>query len=101
MQFLVIARDGRGEDALDRRHRTRPGHLESIRPLVDAGHVLVGGAILSESGDMVGSMLLVEFPTRGDVDGWLEQDPYVTEGVWREIDVRPFRTAVGAWQPSR
>jgi hypothetical protein len=43
--------------------------------------VLVGGAILSGTGDMVGSMLLVEFPAREDVE------------------VRPFRTAVGAWQP--
>jgi hypothetical protein len=99
MQFLVIARDGTDDEAPGRRRQTRPRHLESIRPLVDAGNVLVGGAILSESGDMVGSMVLVEFPTRDDFDGWLERDPYVTEGVWREIEVTPFRTAVGAWQP--
>jgi uncharacterized protein len=48
---------------------------------------------------MVGSMLLVEFPDRGGLDAWLEADPYVTGGVWKEIEVRPFRTAVGAWQP--
>jgi uncharacterized protein YciI len=99
MQFLVIAHDGTDDEALERRQRTRPGHLESIRPLVDAGNVLVGGAILSEPGDMVGSMLLVEFPTRNDLDRWLARDPYVTDGVWREIEVTPFRTAVGAWQP--
>lgn len=99
MQFLVIARDGTDEGALDRRQQTRPSHLGSIGPLVDAGNVLVGGAILSESGDMIGSMVLVEFPEREDVDAWLAEDPYVTEGVWREIEVTPFRTAVGAWQP--
>ena len=27
------------------------------------------------------------------------RDPYVTDGVWREVEVTPFRTAVGAWQP--
>jgi uncharacterized protein len=99
MQFLVIARDGTDEDALDRRKRTRPSHLESIAPLVDAGNVLVGGAILSEGDDMVGSMLLVDFPAMEDVDAWLARDPYVTAGVWQEIEVHPFRTAVGAWQP--
>jgi uncharacterized protein YciI len=99
MQFLVIAHDGTDEDALERRRRTRPSHLESIVPLVDAGNVLVGGAILSQGDDMVGSMLLVDFPTRDDVDAWLARDPYITAGVWRDIEVHPFRTAVGAWQP--
>jgi uncharacterized protein len=99
MQFLVVASDGTDDDALDRRRRVRPAHLESIRPLVEAGNVLVGGAMLSEDGEMIGSMLLVEFPDRAAVDRWLERDPYVTNGVWREIEVRPFRTAVGAWQP--
>jgi uncharacterized protein len=99
LQFLVIARDGMDEGALERRAQARPTHLEQIAPLVDAGNVLVGGAILSESGDMVGSMVLVDFPERKDVDDWLANDPYVTQGVWREIEVTPFRTAVGAWRP--
>jgi uncharacterized protein YciI len=99
LQFLVIARDGTDEGALERRVQARPTHLEQIAPLVDAGNVLVGGAILSESGDMVGSMVLVDFPHRKDVDDWLAKDPYVTQGVWREIEVTPFRTAVGAWRP--
>jgi len=99
MQFLVVAKDGTDEGALERRKRTRPTHLGSIQPLVDRGNVLVGGAILNEAGDMIGSMLLVEFADRADLDAWLDADPYVTEGVWREVEVTPFRSAVGAWQP--
>jgi uncharacterized protein len=87
MQFLVMAKDGSDEGALERRKRTRPTHLAAIGPLVDAGNVLVGGAILDDAGDMVGSMLLVDFPDRSEVDAWLGADPYVTEGVWREIEV--------------
>lgn len=101
MQFLVVARDGTDEDAIERRRRVRPLHLESIRVFVDRGHVLVGGAILSEAGEMVGSMLLVDFPDRAGVDAWLAGDPYVTEDVWRTVEITPFRTAVGAWQPER
>jgi uncharacterized protein len=100
MQYLIVAKDGTDEGAPERRRLVRPSHLISIQPLVDDGHVLVGGAILSEAGEMVGSMLLVEFPDRGELDAWIAADPYVTEGVWREIEVTPFRTAVGAWQPS-
>ena len=100
MQFLVTAKDGTDDAAVERRMRVRPTHLEAIAPLVEDGHVLVGGAILNEAGEMVGSMLLVDFPDRAAVDAWLEADPYVTSGVWREIEVSPFRAAVGAWQPS-
>jgi uncharacterized protein YciI len=98
VQFLVIARDGTDEGALERRQETRPSHLESIGPLVDSGNVLVGGAMLNEAGDMIGSMLLVDFAGRDDLDAWLAADPYVTDGVWRDIEITPFRTAVGAWQ---
>jgi uncharacterized protein YciI len=100
MQFLVMAKDGTDEGAIERRTRTRPSHLESIEPLVDSGNVLVGGALLSDAGDMIGSMVLVDFADRKDVDAWLASDPYVTGGVWQEIEVTPFRTAVGAWQPA-
>ena len=99
MQFLVVAKDGTDDGALERRKRTRPTHLQSIQPLVDDGNVLVGGAILNDAGDMIGSMLLVGFPDRKDLDAWLAGDPYVTGGVWREVEVTPFRSAVGAWQP--
>jgi uncharacterized protein len=99
MQFLVVARDGTDDEAVERRKRVRPTHLEAIAPLVEDGHVLVGGAILNADDEMVGSMLLVEFPDRAAVDAWLEADPYVTGGVWMEIEVQPFRTAVGAWKP--
>ena len=98
MQFVVIARDGTDDEAPARRRAVRPTHLEAIQPFVDAGNVLVGGAILSENGEMVGSMLL-EFVDRAALDAWIERDPYVTGDVWREIEVRPFRAAVGVWRP--
>jgi uncharacterized protein len=44
-------------------------------------------------------MLLVDFPDRQALDEWIEADPYVTGGVWKEIDVSPYRAAVGAWHP--
>ena len=98
----VVPRDGQDgpdDDALERRKRTRPTHLAAIGPLVESGNVLVGGAMLNDAGDMIGSMVLVDFPDRTGVDAWLATGPYVTEGVWREIEVTPFRTAVGAWRP--
>lgn len=99
MRHVVIARDGRDDGAKARRARVRPEHLRQIEPRVDRGEILVGGAILDEAGDMVGSVLLVDFETRDELDAWLRTDPYVTGGVWQEIEVQPYRPAVGAWMP--
>jgi uncharacterized protein len=100
VQFVIIARDGTDAEAVSRRSEVRPAHLEGIHPLVDEGHVPLGGAILNAQGQMVGSVMVVDFPTRQDLDTWLSSDPYVVAGVWKEIEVHPFRAAVGSWLPA-
>jgi uncharacterized protein len=99
MTYVVIALDGTDAEAKGRRLRTRPTHLDGIAPYVERGQILVGGAILDETGDMVGSIVLADFPSRTELDAWLSADAYVTEGVWQEIEVRDFAPAVGAWLP--
>jgi uncharacterized protein YciI len=42
---------------------------------------------------------LADFPSREELDAWLDGDPYVTGGVWQEVEVAPFRVAVGSWMP--
>ena len=74
-----------------------PGRAPRAIAPVESGQVLLGGAILDEAGDMVGSVVLADFPA--ELDEWLAGDPYVTGGVWQEIEVRPYRPAVGAWFP--
>ena len=97
MQFVIIARDGTDPEAPTRRQTVRPAHLEGIRRFVERGNILIGGAILDEVGNMVGSVLVADFPTREELDAWLTRDPYVTDGVWKEVEVQPYRAAVGAW----
>ena len=99
MQYVVMAWDGTDNGAPERRLAARPTHLERIRPRVDAGEVLVGGAILGDDGAMIGSVLLMDFDSREALDEWLSSDPYTTNGVWERVDVRPFRAAVGSWMP--
>lgn len=93
MQYLILAYDGTDPGALDRRLAVRPRHLEVARAMADAGTLREGGALLDEEGRMVGSMAIVEFADRADLDRWLETDPYVTGGVWQDIQVRPYRRA--------
>ena len=93
MQFLITAYDGKDDGAALRRANARPAHLECVRKFKALGRHLYGGAILDEHGNMTGSMMVVDFPTRQALDEWLSIDPYVTGNVWQEIEVRPFRVA--------
>ncbi|MCG8434825.1 MAG: YciI family protein, partial [Gammaproteobacteria bacterium] len=85
---------GKDDQAQARRAAARPSHIEGAQALKENGNILIGGAILDDDGNMIGSSLVVEFEDRTALDQWLDNDPYVTQGVWQDISVLPFRTAV-------
>jgi uncharacterized protein len=91
MQFLVIAYDGTDEKALDRRMASRQAHLAGIEKMKAEGKAIYGIAILGEGDKMIGSVLVVDFPSRADLDAWLKAEPYVTGKVWQRIEVHPAR----------
>ena len=93
-QFLLLAYDGTDEGAAARRRAARPAHFEGIKPLAARGELRAAGAILDDAGRMIGSAVMAEFPSRAELDAWLARDPYITEGVWQKIEIRPFRMAV-------
>jgi uncharacterized protein YciI len=93
MQFLLLAYDGTDSGAPERRLRVRPGHLDKISTMKRSGEFLFGGAILNDEGKMIGSMVLYEFPDRATLDETLKDEPYITEGVWTKIEIKPFRLA--------
>ncbi|MEU8132120.1 YciI family protein [Streptodolium elevatio] len=91
MQFLLVAYDGTDEQALERRMRVRDDHVRLGDAMVAAGSMLFGTAILDGADRMIGSMLVLDFPSRDELDAWLKVEPYVTGGVWERIDVQPCR----------
>jgi uncharacterized protein YciI len=93
MQWLIIARDGADDGAEQRRLAARPAHLENAARLQAQGHLLVGGALVDDDGRMIGSACIAQFATRAELDQWLRTDPYVTGGVWRDIEIMPYRVA--------
>lgn len=95
-QYLVTAYDGTDADAPARRRDARPTHIEGARAMAERGEIIAGGALLDDAGNPVGSAVVVEFPSRADLDAWLARDPYVTRGVWQRVEVRPMLVAVRA-----
>lgn len=93
MQFLLIAFDGTDPGALERRMKVRPEHLEKIAGLKKRGEFLLGGAILDDNEKMIGSMIVYEFSDRTALDESLKNEPYILHGVWKKIEIRPYRIA--------
>jgi len=89
MQFLVIGYDGTDDKALSRRLTAREAHLAGVLKMKEEGKAIFGTAILDDQGKMIGSVMVMDFPSREEVDAWLKAEPYVTQKVWLKIEVRP------------
>lgn len=87
MQFIIIGRDGTDEKAKERRLAARPAHLELGDELVASGNMWYGAALWNDNDEMVGSMLLMDFPSRKELQEWLDKEPYVTGKVWESVEI--------------
>ena len=90
MQFIIKAYDGKG--MLDRRMEVRPRHLEGIERIRE--HVICAGGLLDDEGKMKGSVLIMDFGSREQLDGYLAQEPYVLEHVWDRIEVELMNVVI-------
>lgn len=93
MRYLIVAYDGTDPEAPARRQRHRPAHLENATRLQHEGHLLIGGALLDDDGNMIGTAAVADFDTREELDAWLASDPYAVGGVWQDVTVVPYRVA--------
>ena len=92
MQFIVTAYDGKDGEAGARRSNVREQHLAGAKKLVKERKWLFAAALLDDDGNMIGSTMIVDFPSKDAIASeWLDNDPYVTGNVWEEIDIRPCK----------
>ncbi|MBQ9196481.1 MAG: hypothetical protein IJ157_04475 [Clostridia bacterium] len=90
MQFIIKAYDGAG--MLEKRMAVRPRHLEGMGKMSE--HIICAGGLLDDAGKMKGSVLILDYPSREDVDAYLAQEPYVLEHVWEKIDIEPLNVVI-------
>ena len=83
MQFVITAYDGAG--MLAKRMEVRPLHLEGMKRLKE--HLIAAGGLLDDEGKLKGSVLIMEFLNREEVDEYLANEIYVKEHVWEKIAV--------------
>ncbi len=94
MLYAIIGRDA--PDALAKRRVVRPAHLERISALVAAGRIAIAGPLPAiDSPDpgpagFAGSLIVAEFDSAEAARAWIDDDPYVTHGVFASVEVLPF-----------
>ena len=88
MLFVIIGYDG--PDGARLRPSVRPAHLENLQPLVEAGRVIVGGPFTDGSG----SLMVVDFEDEAAAKAFANSDPYMKQGVFERVEIRPFRQVV-------
>ena len=90
MQFMIKALDG--ENKLAKRMEVRPRHLEGMEKL--RSHIICAGGLLDNEGKMKGSVLILDFPSRDDLDSYLASEPYVLEQVWEKIEIETINIVI-------
>ena len=90
MQFIVKAYDGEG--MLDKRMEVRPRHLEGIERIKE--HVICAGGLLDDEGKMKGSVLVMEFENREQLDDYLSNEPSVQNKVWQKIEIEQMNVVI-------
>jgi uncharacterized protein len=91
MLYVAYCLDKPGHAAV--RAENRPAHLEFLKKFT--AQIVIAGPLLSDDGQqMVGSLLILEFENRAELDGCLKSDPYAKAGLFASVDVRPWRKAV-------
>jgi uncharacterized protein YciI len=95
MYYAIISEDV--ADSNTRRQSARPRHLERLHHLKSQGRLLVAGphpAIDSENpgeAGFSGSLVIAEFASLDAAQTWADADPYVAEGVYQSVIVKPFK----------
>ena len=86
--FVVTCTDK--PDSLALRMENRPAHLDYMKANIHK--VVLAGPLLTEDRQtFVGSMLVLDFTDRAELDAFLAQDPYVTSGLFASVTIAPFR----------
>ena len=92
MLFVIIGHDA--PDAKDKRPQQRPAHLAHLEPLAQAGRIVVAGPFTDGSG----SLIVLEAESLGAAWAIVARDPFVVNGIYNRVELKPFMRVFPASQ---
>lgn len=95
MWYAIMSEDV--DNSLPLRATARDAHLARLRTLAAEGRLLLAGPhpavdaeVPGEAG-FTGSLVIAEFASLEEAKRWAGEDPYVSAGVYRNVEVKPFK----------
>jgi len=93
LYFCVHAFDRPGR--LQDRDSLREAHRARLRQHDHPVLVRIGGPLLNEDEQMIGTMLVVEAASRQHVEAYIAGDPYMTADLFESVSVTAFKWGLG------
>lgn len=90
MRVALICQDKPG--ALQTRIDNRAAHLAYI---ADTGIVDLAGPLLNSSGQMNGSMLVLNVEDMAQAQAWADGDPYAKAGLFASVTLQEWKRVIG------
>ncbi len=95
MYYTIYATDT--ANSLDARLAARPAHVKRLEDLVAEGRLLAAGPNPAVDSDdpgpagFTGSVIIAEFESLEDARQWADADPYLSAGVYQNVEVKPYK----------
>ena len=95
MLYVILGHEAPGGSALRPSHRE--AHLKHVRPLLEAGRLVLAGPRPAVDADdpgaagYLGSLIVAEFESLDAATAWANEDPYLAGGVFERVEVFPFK----------
>jgi uncharacterized protein len=95
MLFIIHALDR--ADSLPRRHAAYEAHKTFLADTSAFGiNIVMSGPLVSDDGaTMIGSLFLIDAPSRASVERFNAADPFVAANVWDRVTITAFHRRVG------
>ncbi|GJL97224.1 MAG: hypothetical protein DHS20C06_10410 [Hyphobacterium sp.] len=90
MAFIIEAMDRIGSGEIRQSHRA--AHLAFLEKA--GADVLLAGPVLTDDGEMAGSLFIVNYDSIGAVRNWLKDDPYSCANLFETVAIKPFKPVI-------
>lgn len=95
MLYAIVTQDV--EDSLPLRAKARDAHRQRLKLLAEEGRLVLAGPFPAiDSPDpgpagFTGSLIIAEFESLDAASRWANEDPFVEAGVYKTVQVKPFK----------
>lgn len=90
MTFTLICNDKK--NCLEKRKKLRERHVLYLKRHKE--NILIAGPILDEYENPIGSLLIVNFKNKTEVQKFLKNDPYNLQGLFEKVKVIKFKQVI-------